>query len=61
MTFGEKSELVFLGKEITEGRNYSEEVAAQIDEEVKTFIRNAQKTAGKVLKQRKLKLKQQQL
>ncbi len=58
MTFGEKSELVFLGKEITEGRNYSEEIAAQIDEEVKTFIHNAQKTAEKILKQRKTKLKQ---
>ncbi len=58
MTFGEKSELVFLGKEITEGRNYSEKIAGQIDEEVKTFIRNAQKTAEKILKQKKKKLTQ---
>ena len=32
VAFGEKEELVFLGKEIGEQRNYSETVAAKIDE-----------------------------
>jgi len=55
VSFGEKEELVFLGKEISEQRNYSEEVAAKIDKEVSRFIDSAQKTAQKILaKKRKL-------
>jgi cell division protease FtsH len=53
VSFGEKEELVFLGKEISEQRNYSEEMAAKIDKEVSSFIDNAQKTAEKILKQKK--------
>ncbi len=56
VTFGEREELVFLGKEISEGRNYSEKVAGEIDVEVEKFIRDAQKTADKILKRRKSKL-----
>jgi cell division protease FtsH len=56
ITFGEREELIFLGKEISEGRNYSEKVAAEIDVEVEKFIRDAQKTADKILKRRKSKL-----
>jgi len=58
ISFGEQGELVFLGKEISEGRNYSEKVAADIDNEVEKFIRDAQKTAEKILKTRKSKLTQ---
>ena len=58
MTFGERESLVFLGKEITEQRNYSEKVAAEIDKEVEKLLRGAQKTAQKILKQRRSKLKQ---
>jgi cell division protease FtsH len=58
ITFGERTELVFLGKEITEGKNYSEQVAAEIDKQVEKLIKDAQKTAEKILKQRKSKLKQ---
>lgn len=50
VAFGEKEELIFLGKEIGEQRNYSEKVAAQIDEEVSRFIKNAQGQAAKLLK-----------
>ena len=57
ITFGEKEELVFLGKEITEGKNYSEKVAAEIDKQVEKLIKNAQQTAEKILKTRKSKLK----
>ncbi len=53
ISFGEKEELVFLGKEISEQRNYSEKVAAQIDKEVEKFIRNAEKEATKILTKKK--------
>ena len=49
ISFGEKEELVFLGKEISEQRNYSEKVAERIDEEVDIIIKGAQKQAEIVL------------
>ncbi len=49
ISFGEKEELVFLGKEISEQRNYSEKVAAQIDKEVAKFIKEADKEAKRIL------------
>jgi len=52
VAFGGKEELVFLGKEISEQRNYSEKVAAQIDEEVAKFIKDAQNQAKKILTKR---------
>ena len=55
ISFGEKEELVFLGKELGEQRNYSEKVAAQIDKEVAKFIKEAEKKARKILvKKRRL-------
>ncbi len=56
-TFGKREELVFLGREITEQRNYSEKVALQIDEEVYALIQNAHKTARKLLVESKERLK----
>jgi len=53
VAFGEKEEMIFLGKEIGEQRNYSEKVAAEIDEEVSCFIKNAQTAAQKLLKTKK--------
>ena len=53
ISFGEKEEMIFLGKEIGEQRNYSESVATKIDEEVAKFIKNAQNTAKKILKKRR--------
>lgn len=58
VTFGEDGGLVFLGKAIAEQKNYSEKVAAEIDKEVEKLIRDAQKTAQKILKQKRTKLKQ---
>ena len=52
ISFGEKEELVFLGKGISEQRNYSEKVATQIDKEVAKFIKNAEKEAIKILTKR---------
>jgi len=54
VSFGEKEELVFLGRELGEQRNYSEEMAAKIDKEVAKFIEGAQKTAEKILAKRKV-------
>ncbi len=48
-TFGHKQELVFLGREISEQRNYSEKVAEEIDEEVRRLIDHAYQTAHQVL------------
>jgi cell division protease FtsH len=49
ISFGEKEELVFLGKEISEQRNYSEKIAERIDQEVDIIIKGAQKQAQIVL------------
>jgi cell division protease FtsH len=57
IAFGDKDELIFLGKEISEQRNYSEAVAAKIDKEVENFIRQAERTAMDILKKRKNLLK----
>ncbi|MEK7195222.1 MAG: ATP-dependent zinc metalloprotease FtsH [Patescibacteria group bacterium] len=50
ITFGNTEELIFLGREITSERNYSESVAAEIDKEVRSLISHAHKTAEKILK-----------
>jgi cell division protease FtsH len=52
-TFGRKEELIFLGKEISEEKNYSEATATKIDQEVSRFIDNAQKTAEKIITEKK--------
>ena len=41
LAFGKRDELVFLGREIGEQRNYSDDVAKQIDEEVRAIIDQA--------------------
>jgi len=53
ISFGEKEEMIFLGKELGEQRNYSEKVASQIDQEVASFIKDAENTAKKVLSKKK--------
>ncbi|MFO7740794.1 MAG: ATP-dependent zinc metalloprotease FtsH [Anaerolineae bacterium] len=49
MTFGQKEELVFLGKEIGEQRDYSEAIAEEIDKEVRYIVQGAHKKATQVL------------
>ncbi len=49
LAFGHKEELVFLGREIGEQRNYSDEVAAKIDDEVRQIIDNAYARAKEML------------
>ena len=48
-TFGNKEEMVFLGREISEQRDYGDKIANQIDEEVNALIETAYATAKKVL------------
>jgi cell division protease FtsH len=55
-TFGRKEEMVFLGREISESRNYSEKVAEEIDEEVRQIIDKAYHTAKKVITEHRDKL-----
>ena len=49
MTFGQKEELVFLGKEIGEQRDYSEAVAQEIDGEVRAIVHQAYEQAKDIL------------
>jgi cell division protease FtsH len=49
MSFGKKNEEIFLGREIQSHRDYSEQTAQQIDHEVVTIIKDAQKTSHKIL------------
>jgi len=56
LVFGEKEELVFLGKEISEQRDYSEAVAEQIDQEVKELVNRAYQQAKEILIKYKAKL-----
>jgi cell division protease FtsH len=51
MTFGQKEELVFLGREIGEHRNYSEQIARLIDHEVRTIISQAYEQAKAILRE----------
>ncbi len=55
-TFGEHEELIFLGREISEQRDYSEKMAELIDEEVSGLIINAMKTAEGIIRRRRDKL-----
>ncbi len=41
VAYGKKEEMIFLGREISEQRNYSEEVAVKIDNEVRSIIDEA--------------------
>lgn len=55
-TFGEKEEMIFLGKEIHERRDYSEKTAELIDEAISEYISQAQKTATKLINDHKDKM-----
>jgi len=55
-TFGETHEMIFLGKEITEKRNFSEKTAHLIDQEISKFIETCYKKAKDVLVKNNKKL-----
>lgn len=56
LAFGKRDELVFLGREIGEQRNYSDDVAKMIDEEVRAIIDGCYSRAMDVLTQYKDRL-----
>ena len=56
-TFGKKEELVFLGREINEEKDYSENTAQAIDNQVSLFVNQAAATAEKILIEKKDMLK----
>jgi len=55
-TFGQKEEMIFLGREISEQRDYSEKTALQIDGEVNKLIEEAHQTAMRILTENKERL-----
>ena len=57
-TFGQRQELIFLGREISEQRDYSDKVAQDIDEEVHNIIQRAYTVAKQILTKNKAKLKE---
>jgi len=49
MVFGQKEELIFLGREISEQRDYSESVAEEIDSEVRRLVGESYEKAKAIL------------
>ncbi len=50
MVYGQKEELIFLGREISEQRDYSEQIAEKIDKEVRILVSKAYDRAREILK-----------
>jgi cell division protease FtsH len=56
MVYGQKEELIFLGREISEQRDYSESVAEEIDSEVRRIVGEAYTSAKRILTEYRDKL-----
>jgi len=56
LTFGKKEEQIFLGREIAQHQDYSEDTALKIDHEVKRFVTEAYTRAHDILVQHKPRL-----
>jgi len=56
LVYGKKDELIFLGKEFGEQRNYSEATAEKIDHEILKVVNDAYKQANKILIKHRKKL-----
>jgi cell division protease FtsH len=56
LTFGKKEEQIFLGREIAQHQDYSEDTALKIDHEVKRFVTEAFNRANEILLQHKHRL-----
>ena len=54
---GEREELVFLGRELTEHKNYSEKIASEVDSEIEKLVLQGERKAREVLSKHKPKLK----
>ena len=57
-TYGKREEMVFLGREITEQRDYSDKVAEDIDDEVQSIILEAYSNRRRILEENLPKLAQ---
>ena len=57
-TFGKRDDLIFLGREIAETRDYSEKSAQEIDSQVEHIIEDAHSTAKRLLTEQYAKLVQ---
>ena len=53
LTFGKKEEQIFLGREIAQHRDYSEDTAIKIDQEVRKLVNNGYNTAKQILNDNK--------
>ncbi len=56
LAFGKRDEMIFLGREIGEQRNYSDDVAKLIDEEVRSIVENGYARATQTLTEHKARL-----
>jgi cell division protease FtsH len=52
LSFGKKEEQIFLGREISQHRDYSEETAIRIDEQVKKLVQGGYDTAAAIIEER---------
>ena len=52
LSFGKKEEQIFLGREIAQHRDYSEETAIKIDDQVKKLVQGGYNTAAGILEER---------
>jgi len=57
VTFGQRDEMIFLGREIAEHKSYSDKVATAIDEEIREIVTSAEKRAIETLKKYQSTLK----
>ena len=55
-TYGVGDEMVFLGKQIHEGRDYSEKIAERIDEEMNSLLNDAKETARRIIREQRPKM-----
>jgi cell division protease FtsH len=52
LSFGKKEEQIFLGREIAQHRDYSEETAIKIDEQVRKLVQGGYDTSARILEER---------
>ncbi len=55
-TFGHREEMIFLGREIHESRDYSEKAAQEIDQEIDRFLHEARLVAQRIIKKERAAL-----
>jgi cell division protease FtsH len=51
LTFGKREEMVFLGKEISQHKDYSEKTAQEIDDEIKSIVRDCHEKSREIIEE----------